>query len=107
MLKYKGKDSKVLTLLVGVAKLAADLGKLLGWNPCCVVHYEHPSDQVLAILQSFDCFDPFDPNDPLVVEFGNEANPARTDIIGILRTVRDMPEYTEILTAGIRSDCFE
>jgi hypothetical protein len=109
MLKYKGKDSKVLTVLVGIVKLAADLKQPLGWDADeedpALNEGAHPSDQVLAILEAFGCFEYTSPDtdDPIEVEFYDGGVP---DIAGILCTVRDMPEYAEIMTAGIRPDCF-
>jgi hypothetical protein len=109
MLKYNGKDSKALTVLVGIATLAKDLGEPLGWDgedDPALDERAHPSDQVLAILEAFGCFEYTSPDadDPMEAEFYEGGGVA--DIVGILCAVRDMPEYTEIMTAGIRPDCF-
>jgi hypothetical protein len=120
MLKYNGKDSKALTVLVGIATLAKDLGEPLGWDgeeDPALDEYVHPSDQVLAILEAFGCFayKTPDTDDPMEVEFyargGRNTRTCRlrdgdVDIVGILCAVRDMPEYAKIMTAGIRPDCF-
>jgi hypothetical protein len=100
LLTYKGKDSKALTVLVGVAKLAADLIQPLGWGVDAMVQ-GHPSDHVLSLLMAFGCFEP-DTDDPLEVEF---MNGAKIDIVGICRAVQNMPEYTKIVTAGICPEC--
>jgi hypothetical protein len=108
MLKYNGKDSKALTVLVGISTIAKDLGEPLGWggeDDPAIDERSHPSDQVLAILEAFGCFESGGPDrsDPVEFEFGSMPH---TNIIGLLTTVRAMPEYTEIMTAGIRPDCF-
>ena len=106
MLKYNGKDSKVLTALVGIATLAKDLGEPLGWDgeeDPVLDECAHPSDQLMSLLMTFGCFEESAPSDPLELEF---VNGDVINITGICRAVRDIPEYTEIMTAGIRPVCF-
>jgi len=108
MLKYKGKDSKALTVLVGLAKLAADVGKPFGWDADnddpALNEGAHPSDQVLAIMEAFGFLEFSDPDDPLDIEFGKGAH---TDMCRLLCAVRDMPEYAKVMEAGLRPDCFD